>query len=51
MNWYSLVPDLYEECEVGGGRITSYFADRLLDIARIAVPAINEVEARPHSGT
>ncbi|WP_428273498.1 PD-(D/E)XK nuclease family protein [Candidatus Palauibacter sp.] len=51
VNWYSLVPDLYEECEVGGGRITSYFADRLLDIARIAVPAINEVEARPHSGT
>ena len=51
MNWYSLVPDLYEECEVGGGRITSYFADRLLDIARIAVPAINEVEARPNSGT
>lgn len=43
-DWYQLVPELSEECEKGGGRITDYYADRLLDIARCAIPAIEEVE-------
>ena len=43
-NWDPLVPDLHEECEKGGGKITDYLADKLLDIAAQAVPAINEVE-------
>lgn len=51
VNWYSLVPDLYEECERGSGRITSYFADHLFDITRVAVPTINQVEVRPNSRT
>ena len=43
-HWYPLVPDLHKECEVEGGPITTYFADNLLAIARLAIPAINEVE-------
>lgn len=43
-NWDPLVPDLHEECEKGGGKITDYIADKLLKIAAKAVPAINEVE-------
>ncbi len=45
-DWYSLVPDLYEECEQGGGTITTYFADNLLDIAAKAIPPIDEVEGQ-----
>ena len=44
VDWYPLVPDLYEECERGGGTITTYFADNLLNIAAKAIPAISEVE-------
>ena len=43
-DWHPLVPDLAEECEAGGGTITDYFVDGLLRIARLAIPAINEVE-------
>ena len=43
-DWYQLVPELSEECKEGGGRITDYFADNLLDIAAKAIPAIHEVE-------
>ena len=45
-NWYPLVPDLYEECDRGGGTITTYFADNLLNIAAKAIPAITEIEGR-----
>ena len=43
-DWYPLVPDLHEECESGGGPITTYYADHLLAIARLAIEAIDEVE-------
>ena len=43
-NWDPLVPDLHEECVEGGGPITTYITDHLLDIAAKAIPAINEVE-------
>lgn len=45
-NWYSLVPDLYEECDQGGGTIMTYFSDNLLNIATKAIPAIDEIEGR-----
>ena len=43
-DWYPLVPDLHEECESGGGPITTYYADHLFAIARFAIKAIDEVE-------
>ena len=43
-DWNPLVPELYEECEARGGPITTYYADNLLAIAKLAIPAINEVE-------
>ncbi len=43
--WHPLVPDLAEECEAEGGTITDHFVDSLLRIARLAIPAIDEVEA------
>lgn len=51
-SWDPLVPELYEECEAGGGPITTYYADGLLKIAEHAIPAINEVEmvSRTDSG-
>ncbi len=45
-DWYPLVPDLHEELDQGGGTITTYFADNLLNIAAKAIPAINEVEGQ-----
>ena len=43
-NWAPIVPELAEECEAGGGPITEFYVNGLLDIARCAIPAINEVE-------
>ena len=43
-NWHPLAPELYEECEAGGGPVTSYYADGLLKIAEHAIRAINKVE-------
>ena len=43
-DWNPIVPELHEECEVGGGPVTSYYVDGLLNIARLAIPAIDEVE-------
>ncbi|MCY4584594.1 MAG: PD-(D/E)XK nuclease family protein [Bryobacterales bacterium] len=43
-NWEPLVLDLHDECKAGGGLITDYYVDGLLDIAVRAIPAINEVE-------
>ncbi len=43
-NWHPLAPELYEECEAGGGPITTYYADGLLTIAEFAIPAIDKVE-------
>ena len=43
-DWNPIVPDLYKECEARGGRITTHYANTLVDIAVSAIPAINEVE-------
>lgn len=44
-DWNPLVPHLHRENEGGGGKVTAYFAEKLLNVAGKAVPAINEVEA------
>lgn len=49
-NWDPVVPELYEECEAGGGPITTFFVDGLVKIARHAIPAIDEVEMVGHAG-
>ena len=43
-DWKPIVPELHDEREAGGGRITTYYVDGLVNIARRAIPAINEVE-------
>ena len=43
-NWDMIASELAEECEAGGGPITDFYVNGLLDIARCAIPAINEVE-------
>ena len=43
-DWNPIVPELHEECEAGRGSITTYYVDGLLNIAALAIPAINEVE-------
>lgn len=49
-DWKPIVPELHEECEAGGGPITSYCVDGLVNIARCAIPAINEVEMQGDHG-
>lgn len=44
-DWDPLVPELSEECEAGGGPITTYYVDNLLAIAARAIPAIDAVES------
>ena len=44
-DWYPLAPDLAAECAADDGTITDYYVDGLLRIARLAIPAIDEVEA------
>ena len=43
-NWAPIVPELAEECEARGGPITDFYVNGLVDIARRAIPAINEIE-------
>ena len=43
-NWDSLVPELFKECEAGGGKITDYYAGNIIEIASKAIPVINAVE-------
>ena len=43
-NWDPIASQLAKECEEGGGRITDFYVNGLLDIARCAIPAINEIE-------
>lgn len=43
-DWHALVSNLHEECETGGGPITSCYVDGLCDIAKLAIPAISGVE-------
>ena len=44
-NWDPIASELAEECEAGGGPITKFYVNGLVDIARCAIPAINEVES------
>lgn len=43
-NWTAIVPELVKELAEGGGKITDYYVNGLLDIAQKAIPAIDEVE-------
>ena len=43
-NWNSLVPDLHQECEGQSDEITKYFVDKFTDIAKKAIPIINDIE-------
>ena len=43
-NWNALVPALHEECEKQSGEITRYFVDKFTEIAKTAIPIINEIE-------
>lgn len=51
-NWEAIMPELVEECKAGGGEITDFYVYRMLEIARCAIPAIDEIEManRPSSG-
>ncbi|MCY4205546.1 MAG: hypothetical protein OXE92_07480 [Bacteroidetes bacterium] len=42
--WDIILPELVEECKRCDGSVTKFYVDGLLDIARRAIPAINEVE-------
>ncbi len=42
--WDSLLPDLYRETKDGGGPITKYYVEGMIDLATRAIPIIEEVE-------
>ena len=42
--WSVIVPELAQELADVGGKITDYYVNRLLDIAKKAIPAIDDVE-------
>ncbi|MDE2827119.1 MAG: PD-(D/E)XK nuclease family protein [Bacteroidota bacterium] len=43
-DWDPIASQLAKEYEAGGGPITEFYVDRLLNIAPCAIPAINEIE-------
>ncbi len=43
-DWDSRALELEAECRTGAGGITSYFVDQFLDVARWAIPIIDEIE-------
>ena len=43
-DWTAIVPELVQELDDGGGKFSDYYVSGLLDIARKAIPAIDEVE-------
>ena len=43
-DWDSRALELEEEFRTGAGVITSYFVDQFLDVARSAIPIIDEIE-------
>ena len=43
-DWTAIVPELDQELTAGTGKITDYYVNGLLGIARKAIPAIDEVE-------
>lgn len=50
-HWDRLVPELVQELADGGGRITDYFVNGLLNIAEKAIPAFDEVELANQSAS
>ena len=46
-NWNEIIPELGQEAAKGRGKITDYYVNGLLKIARKAIPAIDEVELSP----
>lgn len=45
-HWDRRVPELVQELTEGGGRITDYYVNGLLNIAEKAIPAFDKVEQR-----
>ena len=43
-NWDALIPALKQECDKGGGEITSYFVKKFADIAKEAIPIIDQYD-------
>ena len=43
-DWNSLLPDLHKECEENGGDITDYYVRTFIDVAKKAIPIIDELE-------
>ena len=48
-HWDPLIPELGKESAAGGGKITDYYVNGLLNIAEKAIPAIDEVELENQS--
>lgn len=43
-NWNALLPALHQEWKGGGGEITNFYVNGMMDIAARAIPIIDEVE-------
>lgn len=43
-NWNSLLPTLYREWRDGGGKVTDFYVNGMMDIAARAIPIIDEVD-------
>jgi len=43
-NWNALLPTLYREWKDGGGDITDFYVDGMMDIAAKAIPVIDRVD-------
>ena len=50
-DWTAIVPELAQELADSGGKITDYYVNGLLGIARRAIPAIDEVELENKSAS
>ena len=48
-DWTARVPELVQELADDGGKITDYYVNGFSEIARKAIPAINEVELENQS--
>ena len=46
-NWDLLILDLHRELQQNGGEITDYFVNKFVEIAKFAVPILNDVEGNP----
>ena len=46
-NWDLLIPDLHRELQQNGGEITDYFVNKFVEIAKFAVPILDDVEGNP----